>query len=68
MKVYHELFATFGTPSTIHSDRESGFLSISMRKYLNEIGINISTTTPYHPQGNVQCERSDNTIRKAFDC
>ena len=64
MKIYHELFATFGTPSTIHSDRGSGFVSTSMRKYLNEMGINISTTTPYHPQGNGQCERLNSTIWK----
>ena len=64
MKIYHELFPTFGTPSTIHSDRGSGFLSTSMRRYLNEMGINISTTTPYHPQGNGQCERFNNTIWK----
>jgi len=64
MKIYHELFATFGTPSTIYSDRGSGFLSSSMRRYLNEMGINISTTTPYHPQGNGQCERLNNTIWK----
>ena len=47
MKIYHELFATFGTPSTIHSDKGSGFISTSMRRYLNEMGINISSTTPY---------------------
>ena len=58
MKIYHELFATFGTPSTIHSDRGSGFLSTSMRRYVDEMGTNISTTTPYHPQGSGQCERS----------
>ena len=52
IKIYHELFATFGTPNTIHSDRESGLLSTSMRKYTNDMWINISTTTPYHQQGN----------------
>ena len=64
MKIYHELFATFGTPSTIHSDKGSGFISTSMRRYLNEMGINISTTTPYHPQGNGQCEKFNGTIWK----
>ena len=64
MKIYHELFATFGTPSTIHSDTESGFISTSMRRYSNEMGINISTTTPHHQQGNGQCERFNGTIWK----
>ena len=26
IKIYHELFATFGSPSTIYSDKGSGFL------------------------------------------
>ena len=64
IKIYHELFATFGTPGTIHSDRGSGFLSTSMRSYLNDLGINVSKTTPYHPQGNGQCERFNGIIWK----
>ena len=42
IKIYNDLFATFGTPGTIHSDRGSGFLSTSMRGYLNDLRINIS--------------------------
>ena len=52
----------FGTPGSIHSDRGSGFISKGMKYYLNSMGINISTTTPYHPQGNGQCERLNGTI------
>ena len=64
IKIYHELFPTFGTPNTKHSDRGSGFLSTPMRKYLNQMGIYISTTTPYHPQENGECERFNGTILK----
>ena len=46
IKIYHELFATFGTPNTIHSDRGSGFLSATMKKYLSDMDINLSATTP----------------------
>ena len=64
IKIYHGLFATYRTPGTIHSDRGPTFLSVSRRNYLNELGINISTTTPYHPKGNGQCERFNGTIWK----
>ena len=64
IKIYHELFATFGTPNTIHSDRGSGFLSTTMRKYLSDMGINMTSTTPYHPIGNGQCERYNGIIWK----
>ena len=64
IKIYHELFATFGTPNTIHSDRGSGFLSTTMRKYLSDMGINMTATTPYHPKGNGQCEHFNGIIWK----
>ena len=64
IKIYHKLLATFGAPNAIHSDRGSGFLSTSMRKSLNDKGINISTTTPYYPQGNGLCERFNGIIWK----
>ena len=57
-----KIFTMFGTPGSIHSDRGSGFVSKGMKYYLNSMGINISTTTPYHPQGNGQCERLNGTI------
>ena len=30
-----------------------------MRKYLSDMGINMSATTPNHPRRNGQCERLD---------
>ena len=62
IKIYHELLATFGTPNTIHSHRGSGFRSTTMRKYLSNMGINMSTMTLYHLQGNGQCKQSNGTI------
>ena len=51
IKIYHGLFATYGTPGTIHSDRGSGFVSTNIRMYLSELGVNISTTTPNNLDG-----------------
>ena len=64
IKIYPELFATFGIPNTIHSDRRSGFLSATMSKYLSDMGINMTGTTPYHHKGNGQCERFNGIIWK----
>ena len=63
-----KLFALFGTCSYIHSDRGSCFLSNQLKEYLLRKGIASSHSTPYHPQGNSQCERYNGIIWKAVRC
>ena len=58
------LFSLFGMPSYIHSDRGASFMSAELKSFLSGLGVASSRTTPYHPQGNSQCERYNGTIWK----
>ena len=59
-----ELFCTFGVPGYVHSDRGSAFMSTELRKFLLSRNVATSRTTPYHPEGNSQCERLNFTLWK----
>ena len=60
----NQIFIVFGMPSYIHSDRGTSFLSKEVREYLTNLRIATSQTTPYHPQGNDQCEQYNGIIWK----
>ena len=66
IKALVSLFALFGAPSAIHSDRGTQFESAKLNNFLLRNGVVKSRTTPYHPQGNGQCERINGTILKAI--
>ena len=63
-----KLFSLFGTCNFVHSDRGSAFMSKRLKDYLLRKGVSSSRTTPYHPQGNAQCERYNGIIWKAIKC
>ena len=54
------LFCLYGFPGCVHSDRGAALVFRETRSFLATRGISFSTSTPYHPQGNSQCERSSN--------
>ena len=56
------LFSLVGVPEYVHSDRGSAFLSKDFSLFLTKLGIATSRTTPYHPTGNSQCERMNQTV------
>ena len=57
-----DLFAIFGMPAYIHSDRGSSFMSKELKAFLMSRGIATSRTTPYNPEGNGLVESSNGTI------
>ena len=60
MLVVAILFVSFR--GCVHSDRGAPFISRETTSFFATRCISFSTSTPYHPQGNSQCERSIQTI------
>ncbi|XP_018022352.2 uncharacterized protein LOC108678443, partial [Hyalella azteca] len=66
IKCLESLFALFGMPGYIHSDRGTSFMSQELKAYLSQKGVATSRTTPYHSTGNAQCERYNGIIWKTI--
>ena len=61
-----QLFALFGMPAYIHSDRAAAFMSNELTTLLRERDIACSRTSVYNAPGNGQCERYNGIIWTAI--
>ena len=60
--LWKNFFLDFGFPRRLHSDRGACFTGKLISQLKQITGVQSSFTTPYHPQGNGQCERFNRTL------
>jgi transposase InsO family protein len=64
MAILSEIFARFGFPKQLRTDRGPQFISDEFRKFCVNNGIEQILTTPRYPQANGEVERQNRSILK----
>ena len=60
--LFDNFFAHYGFPAKLHSDKAQNFESRVIKHLCKVAGIKKTRTTPYHPKGNGQVERFNQTL------
>ncbi|GJU43684.1 reverse transcriptase domain-containing protein [Tanacetum coccineum] len=63
VKFLRSLFAWFGVPKALISDRGTHFCNSQLEKALQRYGVTHKLSTPYHPQSNGQTEVTNMAIK-----
>ena len=58
-----EVFSDFGQPEIVVSDNGPQFSSAEFKSFCNKYGIRHNTSSPVHPSGNGQAERTIGTLK-----
>nr|GFA20567.1 reverse transcriptase domain-containing protein [Tanacetum cinerariifolium] len=66
-KFLKSLFARFGTPRAIISDRETYFCKDQFAKVMHKYGVNHHLSTAYHPQTSGQVEVSNRGLKRILE-
>nr|GEX20537.1 reverse transcriptase domain-containing protein [Tanacetum cinerariifolium] len=66
-KFLKNLFARFGTPRAIISDRGTHFCNDQFAKVMQKFGVTHRLATPYHPQTNGQVEVSNRGLKRILE-
>ena len=56
----------FGCPVNLHSDKGTNFMSELFTELCRVLGIERTSTTPFHPEGNAMIERTNRTIEESL--
>jgi hypothetical protein len=61
------LFARFGTPKALISDRGTHFCNDQLEKVLKKYGVTHKVSTSYHPQTNGQAENTNRSLKRILE-
>ncbi|GKB08915.1 reverse transcriptase domain-containing protein [Tanacetum coccineum] len=67
VKFLRSLFARFGVPKALISDRGTHFCNSQLEKALQRYGVTHKLSTAYHPQSNGQTEVTNRAIKRILE-
>ncbi|GJT17553.1 reverse transcriptase domain-containing protein [Tanacetum coccineum] len=67
VKFLRSLFARFGVPKALISDRGTHFCNSQIKKALQRYGVTHKLSTAYHPQSNGQTEVTNRVIKRILE-